>query len=120
MNERSFAWPCFLFAHLALLVVAEVLATCGLFPSGLFQPPIDKIGHLFAYGVLTFLALRSFGGRRRWPVVLTLLVLATIDEFSQRAFKTRTFDLGDLAMNVVGICAFAVLAGGWRTGTAER
>jgi VanZ family protein len=43
-------------------------------------------------------------------VVGVLLLVSTLDEFSQRAFPTRTFDLGDLAMNVVGIVTLGALA----------
>ena len=50
------------------------------------------------------------GPARRWPVVLGLLVAATLEELSQRAFPTRTFDLGDLAMNIVGIVTLGAAA----------
>ena len=41
---------------------------------------------------------------------LILLAAATADELLQAAFPTRTFDLRDLAMNIVGILAFGMAA----------
>jgi VanZ family protein len=99
-----------LFPHLALVIAATVLATRGHFPAAVFRAPFDKLGHLGAYGLLAFFAVSFFGHARRWPVVLGLLAAATIEEVSQRAFPTRTFDLADLAMNVVGISVFGALA----------
>ena len=127
MNPRSLerrlrhrpAWAWLFFAHLALVILASVLATTGHLPITFFRSPVDKLGHLLAYGTLSFLAVSFFGHRRRWRVVAVLLVAATIDELSQRAFATRTFDLGDLAMNTLGITIFgsaaARLAGGHAT-----
>jgi glycopeptide antibiotics resistance protein len=50
------------------------------------------------------------GGSRRWRVTLGLLVLATLEELSQMALPRRTFDLGDLAMNILGISIFGLAA----------
>jgi hypothetical protein len=47
---------------------------------------------------------------RRWRGIGVLLVASTLEEISQRAFPTRTFDLGDLAMNLIGITALGLLA----------
>jgi VanZ family protein len=110
MNERRPAWSWLFFLQLGLVILATVLATRGCFPTVLFRPPWDKLGHLGAYGLLSFLAVSFFGYRRRWPVVIWLLVAAMVEETSQRAFPTRTFDLGDLAMNVIGISFFGALA----------
>jgi VanZ family protein len=107
MNERRPVWAWLFFAQLALVVTATVLAATGHFPASTFQrAPADKIGHLVAYGGLAFFAVAFFGRARRWRVVGTLLVVATLEELSQRAFPTRTFDLGDLAMNLIGILVF--------------
>jgi VanZ family protein len=110
MNERRPAWAWLFFAQLALVILASVLATLGCFPSRVFQAPFDKLGHLGAYGLLAFLAVSFFGHARRWPVIIALLAAATLEEISQRAFPTRTFDFGDLAMNVAGISLFGALA----------
>ena len=110
MHPKRPAWSWLFFVQLALVVLATVLATLGRFPPILFRAPFDKLGHLGAYGLLAFFGVSFFGHARRWPVVVTLLVAATLEELSQRAFPTRTFDLGDLAMNVVGICTLGALA----------
>ena len=99
-------WAWLFFGQATLVVTASVLATTGHLPTTLFRPPFDKVGHLLAYGGLAFFGVAFFGTRRRWRVVATLLVLATVEELSQRCFATRTFDLGDMAMNALGICAF--------------
>lgn len=113
MNQRRRPppWARLFFVQLALVVLASVLAATGHFPVAVFQrAPLDKLGHLAAYGGLSFLGVAFFGHARRWPVVGCLLVAATLEEISQLAFATRTFDLGDLAMNVVGISVFGALA----------
>jgi VanZ family protein len=111
MNERRPLWAWLFFAQLALVVIASVLATTGHFPTDAFQrPPADKIGHLVGYGGLAFFGVAFFGRTRRLRVMFSLLVAATLEELSQRAFPTRTFDLGDLAMNVVGIVVFGAAA----------
>jgi VanZ family protein len=113
MTTRRPLWSWLLFPHLALVIAASILATRGHLPVAVFRSPFDKLGHLGAYGLLAFLAVSFFGYARRWPVVLGLLAAATLEEISQRAFPTRTFDLADLAMNVAGIAAFGALAAAW-------
>ena len=111
MKETRRIWAWLFLAQLALLITASVLATIGHLPTDVFQrAPFDKIGHLVAYGGLAFFGVAFFGRSRRWQVVGSLLIGATLEELSQRAFPTRTFDLGDLAMNVVGILTFAAAA----------
>src|SRR5262249_13467186 len=104
MTERRPPWAWLFLAQLALVVLASVMATLGVFPTAVFRSPFDKLGHLCAYGLLAFLGVAFFGRARARPVVASLLLAATLEELSQRAFPTRTFDLADLAMNVAGIC----------------
>jgi hypothetical protein len=112
MNERRPPWAWLFFAQLALVIGASLLATTGHLPTTLFQrSPLDKVGHLLVYGGLAFFAVAFFGRRLRWHVIVCLLVLATLEELSQRALPRRTFDLGDLAMNVIGISTFGIAAG---------
>ena len=110
MNTRRPIWAWLFFLQLLLVIAASVLATRGALPARAFRPPIDKLGHLGAYGLLAFLGVSFFGAHRRWHVIAALLLVSTLDELSQRAFPTRTFDLGDLAMNVVGVVAMGALA----------
>ena len=110
MTDTRPAWAWLFFVHLSLVIAASVLATTGHFPAAVFRTPFDKVGHLVAYGGLAFLAVAFFGRRRSVWVVAILLVAATSEEISQRAFPTRTFDLGDLAMNWIGILTGSALA----------
>jgi VanZ family protein len=75
-----------------------------------FRTPFDKVGHLVGYGGVAFLAVAFFGRRRSLRVVATVLVAATLEEISQRAFPTRTFDLADMAMNWIGVLGGGALA----------
>jgi VanZ family protein len=109
MNENTRpAWAWLFFVQLALIIIASVLATTNHLPLAavLKHAPGDKIGHMLAYGGLAFFAVAFFGRARRWRVLAVLLVAAALEELSQRAFPTRTFDLGDLAMNAIGILMF--------------
>jgi VanZ family protein len=109
MNETRPRWAWLFFAQLGLVILASVLATTNHFPLDVFKhAPADKIGHLAAYGGLAFFAVAFFGRARSGRVLVGLLVAATLEELSQRAFPTRTFDAGDLAMNVVGILMFGL------------
>jgi len=111
MNDQRPVWAWLFFPQLAVMISASVLATTGHFPAALFQrSPFDKVGHLVFYGGLSFLGVALFGRARRWPFVIGLLVFATLEELSQRMFPRRTFDLGDLAMNLIGIAIFGAAA----------
>jgi len=93
------------------MILATVLATTGHLPVGWLQRwSLDKVGHFAIYGGLSFFGVALFGRARRWPFVGCLLVAAALEEISQRAFSTRTFDLADLAMNVAGISLFSAVA----------
>jgi VanZ family protein len=108
MHERRPRWAWLFFLQLALVIAASALATAGHLPTTVFRSPVDKVGHLLAFGGLSFLGVSYFGCARRWRVMLILLAAATTDELLQAAFPTRTFDLRDLAMNVVGILVFGL------------
>ena len=84
----------------------------------------DKAGHVFLIGIMAHLlncamAGRTSGiGRSRWQMGgLIVAVVMTIEEISQIWIPSRTFDLGDLAANYVGI-----LLAEWRArcATARR
>lgn len=74
----------------------------------------DKVGHFILYGTLAFLLARAFPrginlGRLFLPyAILALVVFAAAEEYSQRFFSTRTFDLVDLTFSCLGI-----LTGTW-------
>src|SRR4051812_40295997 len=92
MTHTRPLWAWLLFPQLAVIVTASVLAATGHFPVALFQhAPFDKIGHLLAYGGLAFLGMAFVGRRRRTWFIVGLLLAATLEEVSQRAFPRRTF-----------------------------
>ena len=77
----------------------------------------DKLMHFLMVGMLTFLinlSMRAMMLRLGiFPLqlgTLLLLVLTTLEEFSQLMFVNRTFDLLDLACNVAGIILLGGLA----------
>ena len=73
-------------------------------------PAGDKVGHLILFGIPSFLlnlilqarTTRLFG-RSVLNGTAVLLALTTLEECSQLFFKSRTFDLWDLAAGALGI-----------------
>ncbi len=79
-------------------------------------PNADKVGHFFLFGVFTFLlnmTLRLHSIRLGKAELLTgsliVLVIAMIEEFSQIAIISRTFNWLDIMSNVLGIATFSFL-----------
>jgi VanZ family protein len=77
----------------------------------------DKLGHLILMGLLSFLLNMALSCRwvRVWKIEilkgsLIVAIIVTLEEFSQIFVKYRTFDLGDLFMDYVGIFFFGMLA----------
>jgi VanZ family protein len=76
----------------------------------------DKAGHVIVFGILNFLATltltRALPGRDPKRVALaiglTLAVLIGAEEYSQKNFPSRTFDLLDLTASYIGL-----VLGGW-------
>ena len=94
----------------AILVTAIVLILTHIpkeaIPSQLQENSPDKLYHVVAYGVITFLFLISF---RTSPTMLSALllflavsVIGAFDELTQ-PFVNRTASVTDLAANIVGI-----------------
>ncbi len=107
-----------LFTFLILTII--ILADLGKLPRGLRViydfPYGDKLGHLVLFGLLNFLITLSFIRSRplRSPEMVALsagLVLAALiafEEYSQKYFAKRTFDLSDLLAGYIGLAV-----GGW-------
>lgn len=82
------------------------------FPNG------DKLGHFILYGMLNFFITFAFisalpSKPRGWvtlSVGLTLALLIAAEEYSQKYFSSRTFDLVDLLASYLGL-----IVGGWLT-----
>lgn len=77
----------------------------------------DKLAHFFLMGFLSFLVnlllnARTFGfGKLRYLLgSVIVLVLVTIEEFSQLFVRGRTFDWRDLVADFVGIIIFGEIA----------
>jgi len=78
----------------------------------------DKAGHFILYGILTLLIdlalIRSHPHLNRSMVVfrvaLILAILIGLEEFSQRYFPDRTFDLVDLTFSYLGVAFFSWVA----------
>lgn len=78
----------------------------------------DKAGHFFLFGILTLLIdaalLRSHPHLNRRLLVsrvaLTLALFIGLEEFSQRYFSARSFDLVDLLFSYLGVVFFSLLA----------
>ncbi len=94
----------------AILFTAAVLVFTHLpqetMPSALQKDGVDKLEHVLAYGVITFLFLFSL---RTSPTILSALllflavsVIGTFDELTQ-PFVNRTASVTDLAADIVGI-----------------
>lgn len=80
-------------------------------------PFSDKAGHFILFGLLAGLINLSLRFRRvfvhRWDINLAgliVLAFAVAEEFSQLAFASRTFDLGDMASDVLGVWFFVFLS----------
>lgn len=107
-----------LFSIFILLVIA--LANQGSIPpfiKAIYDfPNGDKLGHFILFGLLNFFitytlirALPRFNSKLvALPIGLILALLIGIEEYSQRFFSTRTFDLIDLLASYIG-----VFVGGW-------
>jgi len=116
-------WLTVLFVLFILLII--VLADMGKLGilHVLTAHNLDKVGHFVLYGILTLLfdltfirALPPSSALRTSPKLLVVsigLILAVLigaEEFSQRYFPSRTFDLVDLTFSYLGVIFFSWLA----------
>ena len=102
------------------IIAVVVLADTGSLPHSIraiydFQYG-DKLGHFILFGLLDFFLTRAFlssrlSKSRGWVTLsigLILALLIALEEFSQKFFANRTFDLIDLFASFAGL-----LVGGW-------
>lgn len=103
-----------------LLLTAVFLADLGLLPpfvQGIHDlPHADKVIHFLAYGTLALLANATLGIHRHWPLSRAIVIgstlvaiLATLDEGSNMLVAHRSWSLGDLAANYLGIFCVGIL-----------
>ena len=103
---------------LAVIVfLADKRTTQYLFKAIRNFPYGDKIGHFLLMGFFSFLLNLALSGRTvsAWKFryllgSLIVLTVVTAEEFSQIFIRGRTFDLGDLAADFLGIFLFGELA----------
>lgn len=114
---KSRAWPLLAFLAVALVALVSALADLGRLAAvqGVLErvPWSDKICHFTAMFAASYAVGRALGERRLLGLPLgaaLLTVVTTLEEASQLAFVTRSFDLGDLAANLAGIWGAAFLA----------
>lgn len=77
----------------------------------------DKAGHFLLMGLFSLVVNLALSCRRiRWGRFnllagsLIVILVVTLEEFSQRFVRYRTFDLVDLAFDYTGIFLFGLLA----------
>ena len=81
-------------------------------------PNGDKLGHFILFGVLTLLSilasrfhrLKVYNKANIYSASLVILVILTLEEFSQLFLDTRTFEWLDMSANTAGIVVFSLLA----------
>ncbi len=113
-------WLAILFTLFILLVI--VLADAGVlnhYIGFIYEIPFaDKLGHFILYGILTLLVdlalfrARPDQSRLRTAITcgLVLALLIGLEEFSQKDFPSRTFDLVDLTFSYLGVAFFSWVA----------
>lgn len=117
MRHPLFAWL-LLAAYAALLFFQSSLPAHDMGPD---FPGQDKLLHLAAYALMSWLACCAFGTlrglRSRWAVCLTGLIFALVfglsDEWHQSFVPARCADGWDLVADGLGALAGAALYG-WR------
>ncbi|MCC6301106.1 MAG: VanZ family protein [Anaerolineales bacterium] len=112
-------WLTILFALFIVLIVyladADKLGALGFINQ---IPYGDKAGHFLLFGILTLLLdltlFRSLPLRDprlvALSVGLTLVLVISVEEYSQQFFASRTFSLLDLAFSYLGVIFFSWVA----------
>jgi len=112
-------WLAFFFTLFIILII--VLADLG--KLGILRvlnqiPYGDKAGHFLLYGILTLLLDLTFTRSLPHPsrklvvlrIALILSLIIGLEEYSQRFFTKRTFDLVDLTFSYLGVIFFSWVA----------
>lgn len=108
----------FLIFVIAIVVLADA-NELPVFIKQLYDFPYgDKAGHFILFGLLSFfISLSAIHALPKHDPKLVCFVIALIltllmgaEEFSQRYFSNRTFDLLDLLASLIGICVGGIFA----------
>jgi VanZ family protein len=114
------------FLFFVFIIAVIILADSSSLPLSLRAiydfPNGDKLGHFILFGILDFSLTRAFLSSfpykpRSWVALSIGLILAlfiALEEWSQKFFPARTFDLIDLLASYAGVVTFAILAVFWR------
>lgn len=104
----------FLTFIIGLIVLVDIKGTqylVGMIPK---VPHADKIGHFALFGLLALLLNYGFGfrdmvllGKKVMLGSIVIFAFAAAEEFSQIFLTTRSFDLIDLAADILGIWLFS-------------
>ena len=115
MKSNQLGWKVLVAIYLIVFTLIIVLAYNHALPEYLTK--IDKAGHVFLYGLATFLGQMASKCRivKFWSLSLPLfpsvfIFFTVIEEFCQSLSPNRTFDLGDLVASFAGIFIGYVLA----------
>lgn len=112
-----------LFALILLFIVAvSIGADLRLLPLHLIAfPYYDKLGHVILYGLLGLLLHLALGARAlpigRYCIPFAFLIVAAfavVDELQQSFMPARSFDLTDLAADLLGVLIFIGISGIFR------
>ena len=120
-SVRGWRWA--LGGYVVLLGVISGLAYARGLPFVILSTPyLDKVLHFVLLGGASFLARRATGDARVTPLRLptgpvVVGLVATIEECAQKFSPSRTFSVGDLAANLLGVVVFGWL--GWPSRSSD-
>jgi VanZ family protein len=106
--------------YTAALIVLLLLADFGVLrPLGQFVnsvPTLDKLLHFLMYGGMALLANAALSRRPRWSLIgaiatgsIGVVIVSTVEEYSNLFTPCRAWSLTDLAANYLGIACLGVL-----------
>jgi len=101
-----------------LIIILADMGKLGLLKMINQIPFGDKAGHFILYGILTLLLDLTLLRSLRTPdpnllvlrVALILVLIIGLEEYSQKYFPHRTYDLVDLTFSYLGVIFFSWLA----------
>jgi polysaccharide biosynthesis protein VpsQ len=115
----------FTWAFVLFILYVVIAADMGAMPEAFHVidrlPGRDRLGHFLLIGTLAFLVNMCLYPRTvpvgHWRILtgtVVVLTLVTLEEFSQKLFATRSFDLLDLGADYLGIITAEVIVRCWK------
>ncbi|OYQ66584.1 hypothetical protein B9G53_03800 [Pseudanabaena sp. SR411] len=108
MKSNKLVWKILVVIYLIVFTLIIVLAYNHALPEYLTKN--DKAGHVFLYGLATFLGQLAGNWRtvKFWSKALPLfpllfVIFTVVEELAQSLSPNRTFDIGDLVASSFGI-----------------